>query len=224
MFYCYSHRRICLLGSYQYLCFTECSSFLDVSIGVQCSLHLYIWWICLNVQCPIFFQYDGWQCWSRKYLSSNHYQVLMRSMMKTTLWSVQQGKEDKGLPIIHQTKMLPWSGHGSPCPLMPLQELIKVVAPFGAASQSTFTVMAIQQRLEQSARSSIVGLQSKNVVTNGSHVLPKLLANIQVESHFKNKWVGHFVYFVHFIHLIMTFCSFFALIGQPRPGEVQGHG
>ena len=188
---------------------------------------LYIWWICLNVQCPLFFQYDRWQCWSRKYLSSNHYQVLMRSMMKTTLWSVQQGKEDKGLPIIHQTKMLPWSGHGSPCPLMPLQELIKVVAPFGAASQSTFTVMAIQQRLEQSARSSIVGLQSKNVVTNGSHVLLKLHANIQVESHFKNKWV----HCSCCSKLLCSFCSldhdillFFVLIGQPRSGEVQSHG
>ena len=113
-------------------------------------MHLYIWWICLNVQCPLFFQYDGWQCWSRKYLSSNHCQVLMRSMMKMTLWSVQQGKEDTCLPIIHQMKMLPWSGHRSSCPLMPLQELIKVVAPFGAASQSTFTVMPIQQWLEQS--------------------------------------------------------------------------
>ena len=160
-------------------------------------------------------------------LSSNYCQVLMRSMMKTTLWSVQQGKEDKGLPIIHQTKMLPWSGHGSPCPLMPLQELIKVVAPFGAASQSTFTVMAIQQRLEQSARSSIVGLQSKNVVTNGSHVLLKLHATIQVESHFKNKWVHCSCY----SKLLCSFCSFdhdilliFALISQPRRGEVQGHG
>ena len=31
------------------------------------------------------------------------------------------------------------------CPLMPLQELIRVVALIGAASQSTFTVMPIQQ-------------------------------------------------------------------------------